>query len=581
MRVLLVGRSLLLRERVRNVLHGAGHELWTAEDTLAAVQAQAQHPDVILIAQERPAEACAALSSSTRPGGSRLVVLSPIEEDAEVARDAGAVFLGLPFDDAELLVTLALATRIRKRILLCDDSTLIHRHTVPILSEAGYEVCSALDGAEGLERCLELRPDLVITDIDMPRLDGYALCQALKARFPHLPVVICSALGEPQDMERGFDAGADDYLIKPAHPEELLYRVQLLLGAGRELPTRERLLVVDDSPAVRHLVAESMRRQGFSVLTAADGEAGLLAARTERPDLIITDYDMPRMTGFEMVHALRQDPRTRDIPVLMLTARSSRRDQAQMRAVGLTAFLVKPFSVDRCVATVERILAECRLRAYKAASRLYISDATVRAAEEAARSEDPFAVRASEQHVAVLFSDISGFTGLAARHSPREVVELLNAYFDVMCPVIRQERGDIDKFIGDAIMAVFDDLPDDPAALRAVRAGLRMQQALARWNSEHGTELGMRVGINTGTVVRGDIGSRYVRREYTVIGDVVNRAQRYESSAPVGGVLISESTYQVVRDQVRCEPRAGVRLKGVPEPVTAYLALELPPGGSP
>ena len=94
---------------------------------------------------------------------------------------------------------------------------------------------------------------------------------------------------------------------------------------------------------------------------------------------------MPRMTGFELVHALKRDPELRDIPIMMLTARDTRRDQAQMRAVGLTSYLVKPFSVDKCVAMVERVLAERRLLAYKEASRLYISDGAVRAAEDAAR----------------------------------------------------------------------------------------------------------------------------------------------------------------------------------------------------
>jgi DNA-binding response OmpR family regulator len=104
-------------------------------------------------------------------------------------------------------------------------------------------------------------------------------------------------------------------------------------------------------------------------------EAGLRAARAWRPDMIVTDYDMPRMTGFELVHALKQDPGTRDIPVMMLTARDTRRDQAQMRAIGLTAYLVKPFSLKEVgarlgalikryrgqVATMDLLFADVRL----------------------------------------------------------------------------------------------------------------------------------------------------------------------------------------------------------------------------
>jgi adenylate cyclase len=225
---------------------------------------------------------------------------------------------------------------------------------------------------------------------------------------------------------------------------------------------------------------------------------------------------------------------------------------------------------------VERLLAERRLTAYKEASRLYISDSAARAAEESARAGDPFRVRAEEREAAVLFSDICGFTSLSATLQPIEVVGLLNSFFDELCPILREEGADIDKFIGDAIMAVFDfDSGRDPAPLRAVRAGLRMQHALEAWNRERERPLKMRVGINTGTVVRGDIGSQHVRRDFTVIGDVVNRAQRFESNAPPGGVLIGARTYAMVRDHVIVEERPSLHLKGLAEPVCAYVVKGL------
>jgi adenylate cyclase len=285
---------------------------------------------------------------------------------------------------------------------------------------------------------------------------------------------------------------------------------------------------------------------------------------------------MPRMTGFELVHAIKRDPILRELPTMMLTARNTRRDQAQMRAVGLTSYLVKPFSVDKCVAMVERVLAERRLLAYKEASRLYISDGAVRAAEQAAAEKDVYKVRADERVVAVLFSDICGFTSMSCTLEPRSVVELLNGMFDVLCPIIKNEAGDIDKFIGDAIMAVFEELPGgDPAPLRAVRAALAMQAGLAGWNAETGHSLQVRIGINMGPVVRGDIGSRHVRRDYTVIGDVVNRAQRFEANAPRGGVLVGEQTFVATREFVDYEQRRELKLKGVTEAVTAYVALRM------
>jgi DNA-binding response OmpR family regulator len=592
MNVYLLAEGAVLPEFVRRPLVAAGHQLHAfagADAFLAA--ARAEPPDAILVAGRVGDGPGAIIVERLKRGGPMnaavsvpAVLLSPDERDAEEARRVGAAFVRVPFAAGELLDAVGAVTRGRKLILLADDSQLIHRHTVPILEEAGYDVISAIDGAQALELVDERKPDLVITDVEMPKLDGYAVCKTIKERAARgelspMPVVICSALGEAADLERGFDAGADDYLVKPAAPDELTSRIRALISTfGLDPGQREHLLVADDSPAVRHLIADALTRQGFAVTTADDGQAALERLRSETFDMVVTDYDMPRMNGFMLVHALKRDPKLRDIPTLMLTARDTRRDQAQMRAAGLTSYLVKPFSVDKLIAIVERVLAEKRLIAYKEASRLYISDGAVRAAEEAAKSGsvDLDCVRAEAREMAVLFSDICGFTSMSCSMQPMEIVELLNSFFDVMCPVLKAEAADIDKFIGDAIMALFDELPDaDPAPLRAVRAGLAMQAALEEWNSKKGTALQVRIGINMGQVVRGDIGSKHVRRDYTVIGDVVNRAQRFEASAPKGRVLVGARTYLMTRDFVEYEPVQQLKLKGVTEPVDAYVAVRV------
>ncbi len=289
---------------------------------------------------------------------------------------------------------------------------------------------------------------------------------------------------------------------------------------------------------------------------------------------MLTDYDMPRMTGFQLVHALRHDPNTRDVPIVMLTARDSKRDQAQMRAAGLTSYLVKPFGTDKCIAIVERVLAEARLARYKEASRLYISEGALKAAEDMSQKSGGFGeVRAREVDATLLFSDISGFTSMSSKMSAAEVVSILNESFDALCIVIRDQGGDIDKFIGDAIMAVFEDRPelDEQHALRAARAAWGMQEALMRFNEGRGQKLSMRIGLNCGKIVRGDIGSKYVRRDYTCIGDVVNRAQRHEGKAPLGGVLLSATVYERIRDRVVVEEMTGLTFKGIDEPQSAYV----------
>ncbi len=497
---------------------------------------------------------------------------------------AFAATIAIPFQVDALLAALERGRRGKLRVLLVDDSEVVRRHSGAMLEEAGYEVVLAHDGEEGLERVRRDAPDLVLTDVEMPRRDGFSLCRTIKEDpvLQRIPVVICSSLGEASDLEKGFDAGADDYLVKPVVAEELVSRLTAIFA--QTMPSvRERVLVVDDSAAVRHLVADCLRRQGFRIETAIDGEDGLekavgVAATDGAFDLVLTDYDMPRRTGFELVHALKRDLRTRDVPIVMLTARESKRDQAQMRAAGLTSYLVKPFSTDKCIAIVERVLAEARLRRYKEASRLYISAGGVRAAEEQARGA-MFAARAFEIDATLLFSDLSGFTNMSSRMTAPEVIALMNAYFDEMCPVIVDRGGDIDKFIGDAIMAVFQDdvRYDEPHVLRAARAAFEMQRALDRFNARRreeypaGKPVVMRIGVNCGPLVRGDLGSRFVRRDFTCIGDTVNRAQRHESACPLGGVLLSQAAYDRLSKDVIAEELPGIKLKGLDEPVSGWV----------
>jgi CheY-like chemotaxis protein/class 3 adenylate cyclase len=586
MHVGLVTPPGVLGDFVARAIEPAGHALSVAPSAHALYEQAEITPEVVLFApivEDRPAHE--ALSRARIDGlpVERALYLGLLPQDCtRMQREGFARCLALPFQARDLLEALESSARGKLRVLLVDDSALIHKHTVPLLVAAGYDVSEAWDGAEALERLKTERADLVLTDVEMPRLDGYALCMALKndPATQGIPVIICSSLGEASDLERGFDVGADDYLVKPVVPEELVSRLHSLL-ATRMLSGRERVLVVDDSAAIRHLVSDCLRRQGFVVSMAVDGQDGLDKAKAERPELVLTDYDMPRMNGFELVLGLRRDPTTRDIPLVMLTARESKRDQAQMRAAGLTSYLVKPFGPDKCVAIVERVLAESRLARYKEASRLYISEGAVQAAEQLSRGSSPGDIRARETDATLLFSDISGFTNMSSKMTPAEVVTILNEAFDSLCIVIKDFGGDIDKFIGDAIMAVFETRTDFDQGheIRATRAAWGMQRSLDGFNAKKPQEapLVMRIGLNCGPVVRGDIGSRFVRRDYTCIGDVVNRAQRHESKAPLGGVLLSRDLYHRIADQVIVEEMPGITLKGIDEPVSAYILKGFPP----
>ncbi|MBM3270105.1 MAG: tetratricopeptide repeat protein [Candidatus Sericytochromatia bacterium] len=179
--------------------------------------------------------------------------------------------------------------------------------------------------------------------------------------------------------------------------------------------------------------------------------------------------------------------------------------------------------------------------------------------------------------VTVLFTDVSGFTSMSEKLDPEEVTDVINAFFKVLTEPIYQLGGVVDKYIGDAIMALFG-APvaheDDPA--RAVMAAWEMQKAAKRFadklEARTGIRLRVRIGLNTGLVVAGSVGGDQ-RQDYTVMGDTVNLAQRMESSAPVGGILVTHETYRQCRHLFEFQAHDPVPVKGKAEPVQTYEVL--------
>lgn len=183
---------------------------------------------------------------------------------------------------------------------------------------------------------------------------------------------------------------------------------------------------------------------------------------------------------------------------------------------------------------------------------------------------------AEEGDVTVLFADLTGFTSLAENLHPKEVVEVLNQVFERLTEEVFALEGTLDKFRGDGMMAFFGAplaMPDHAA--RAVDCALAMQRRLAELNAEASErpQITMRIGINSGHVVVGDIGSPQ-RKDYTVIGDVVNTASRLESSvAKPGQVVLGHATWEQVCTEFECLELPAVPVKGRRQLVRPYLAL--------
>ncbi len=193
--------------------------------------------------------------------------------------------------------------------------------------------------------------------------------------------------------------------------------------------------------------------------------------------------------------------------------------------------------------------------------------------------EDSLKLGGTKKEITVMFVDIRGFTPLSEKVEPDVLVSLLNEYFNVTVSSIFNFSGTLDKFIGDATMAVFNaPLPLNDHAFKAINAALEMKTKSAALEKkiydEYGLVLRFGIGINTGEAVTGNIGTGF-RMEYTAIGDTVNTAARLESNAKPGEILISSSTYELVKDRVKAVFYGELNLKGKDRPFPVYKVARI------
>jgi len=266
-----------------------------------------------------------------------------------------------------LLAAIELATRHLITILIADDEPLIRRMFQMFLTGRGFKVVAAEDGEDGIKKVREVLPDLVITDIKMPHKDGYDFCRAIKEsrETQHIPVIIVSALGGELDFDRGFNAGANEYITKPVFMEDLLDRVQTIFR-GIAMRGREKILIASGSQIERSMLEYGFVQQGFEVEAVRDLSEAVDAARRRPPSVVIGDLD-PKTTSAALdipafCARLKSDKKTRDLPLVMLTGQSQKIDTSQRAKLDAAAYVAKPFSAERLVAQVERLLGERRLR---------------------------------------------------------------------------------------------------------------------------------------------------------------------------------------------------------------------------
>ena len=425
------------------------------------------------------------------------------------------------------------------RVVLGEDNVLVREGVRTLLDASdGIEVVAvAGDAPSLLEAADEHVPDVVVTDIKMPplfQLEGINAAHEIRQKHPGTGVVVLSAHDDEAYALALLGQGHSGlaYLLKDriAQGEELVLAIrEVAIGGSRIDPTIAARLSDRDETAEEDTRLLGMMASG---LTYAD-MAGELDTTEEAVDRQVTDLfrKLASDAGRGAAHAVDQIKQLHSAVV-----------QREAQAQTLRSFVPSGIAERLGAGQGMELQEECE--------------------------------------VTILFSDIRGFSGLAEQLPPRELVVVLARHLAAMAEVVLAHGGTIDKFAGDAVMAVFgvpEPQPDD--AERALRCALSMQARQAELNREAsagGTQaLGMGIGINSGTVIAGTVGGGG-RLEYTVVGDAVNVAQRLQSDAEAGEVLATAATVGAVPD-IPVESVGPRLVKGRKESVEVYRVLSPEP----
>jgi len=343
-----------------------------------------------------------------------------------------------------------------------------------------------------------------------------------------------------------------------------------------------KILVVDDEIDLEVLIKQKFRKQirehQYEFIFAVNGNDALEKLQ-QHPDVdvMLCDINMPGMDGLTLLTKLKEIS-----PLIKAVIVSAYGDMENIRTAmnrGAFDFLCKPVNFEDLEATMKKTIehvAELRktLQAIKENNilRMYV-DETVLNFMNRREYETSLMVNESVE-ATVVFIDICCFTTISENEPADTVVKLLNKYFDVMVKEIIAQGGYVDKFIGDAVMAVFR---GEYHLDRAIEASLLVRAQIEKFpvESEHPAFTPkVSIGINSGEMISGNIGSANLRRlDYTVIGDVVNIAQRLQSAASDGQILIDETSYKKVKEFFQCRKVGEANLKNKKDPVVMYEVM--------
>ncbi len=340
------------------------------------------------------------------------------------------------------------------------------------------------------------------------------------------------------------------------------------------------ILIVDDNEVNRDLLARRVKREGYTPILAADGFEALDIMRSQPLDLVLLDIMMPQMNGYQVLETLKTDSALRYIPVIMISAVNDIDSIVRCIELGAEDYLQKPFNPILLRARISACLEKKRLRDQEQAYLKQLAEEEEKSqqlllnilpqliAERLKQGEKTIAD--SFEDVTVLFGDIANFTKLSANLSPAELVDILNRIFSAFDQLAEKYQLEKIKTLGDAYMVVGGlpiAKPDHAAAVAEM--ALEMQHVIQKFSLKEGEPLQMRIGINTGPVEAGVIGTK--KFAYDLWGDTVNTANRMESHGIIGKIQVTHTTYERLKEKYQFEERGLISVKGKGEMNTYFL----------
>jgi len=336
-----------------------------------------------------------------------------------------------------------------------------------------------------------------------------------------------------------------------------------------------KILVVDDETDLEILIRQKFRKKikagAYEFVFANDGYDALSKMQEHRDiDLVLSDINMPDMDGLTLLSKLNKiSPLTKTVMV------SAYGDMDNIRTAmnrGAFDFVVKPINFEDLELTMEKTLDHVHqiketIQSIKENNilKMYVDEHVLNFMGSRDFTDSLTANETIEATVA--FIDICHFTAFSEKETPDTVVKMLNQYFEIMVKEILEQNGQVDKFMGDSVMALFK---GEHHLNRAILTSLAINERIKSMSTNtYGFEVS--IGINSGEMISGNIGSASLKRlDYTVIGDAVNTAQRLQTAAVPSQILIAQTAFQQIANHFSCKEIGNITLKNKANPTCVY-----------